>query len=187
MADASNSDSVEIWKAIPGWEGLYEVCAASQEVRSVDRFVRAGPDRWRLAKGKILSPVLANNGYMVLGLRRNGAHKLRYLHAIICEAAHGPRPSSRHVVRHLNGNCIDNQPDNLAWGTQKENSADMLRHGTRTRGEKIANAVLSEDSVREIRDRVRLGESHASVARDYNVSRPSVTLIAAGRRWGWLV
>jgi hypothetical protein len=31
--------------------------------------------------------------------------------------------------RHLDGNPSNNRPDNLRWGTAKENAADMIRHG----------------------------------------------------------
>jgi hypothetical protein len=43
------------------------------------------------------------------------------LHRLVCEAFHGPSPFHKAVVMHLNENSDDNRPENLAWGTQKEN------------------------------------------------------------------
>lgn len=43
------------------------------------------------------------------------------VHRLVCEAFHGPRPSPKHVVIHLNEDATDNRAENLKWGTQKEN------------------------------------------------------------------
>lgn len=41
-------------------------------------------------------------------------------HRLICEAFHGPAPDGA-VCMHLDENSRNNRPENLAWGTQKEN------------------------------------------------------------------
>ena len=43
------------------------------------------------------------------------------VHRLICEAFHGPPPADKPIVIHINENALDNRPDNLRWGTQKEN------------------------------------------------------------------
>ncbi|BCK58409.1 hypothetical protein NWFMUON74_61810 [Nocardia wallacei] len=48
---------------------------------------------------------------------------------MVADAFHGVRPPGK-VVRHLNGNSHDDRPENLAYGTDAENSADSLKHGT---------------------------------------------------------
>lgn len=40
---------------------------------------------------------------------------------LVAEAFHGPAPFPNAVVMHLNENSRDNRPENLQWGTQKEN------------------------------------------------------------------
>lgn len=40
---------------------------------------------------------------------------------LVCEAFHGPAPKGKNVVMHIDENAANNRPDNLAWGTQKEN------------------------------------------------------------------
>ena len=43
------------------------------------------------------------------------------IHRLICEAFHGAQPADRPVVLHLDENGLNNRPENLRWGTQKEN------------------------------------------------------------------
>jgi hypothetical protein len=43
------------------------------------------------------------------------------VHRLVCEAFHGPAPFDRAVVLHINEDAHDNRPENLKWGTQKEN------------------------------------------------------------------
>lgn len=50
--------------------------------------------------------------------RRHGNVKV---HRIVCEAWHGLAPSPKSVVIHIDENGLNNKPENLKWGTQKEN------------------------------------------------------------------
>ena len=43
------------------------------------------------------------------------------VHRLVCEAFHGPAPDQRSVVIHIDENALNNRPENLRWGTQKEN------------------------------------------------------------------
>jgi hypothetical protein len=40
---------------------------------------------------------------------------------LVCEAFHGPKPFCRAVTIHLDEDPSNNTPENLKWGTQKEN------------------------------------------------------------------
>lgn len=40
---------------------------------------------------------------------------------MVCEAFHGQRPFPKAVVMHLDDNPSNNKPENLKWGSQKEN------------------------------------------------------------------
>jgi hypothetical protein len=43
------------------------------------------------------------------------------VHQAICEAFHGARPFETAVVIHKDEDGLNNRPENLKWGTQKEN------------------------------------------------------------------
>lgn len=59
---------------------------------------------------------------------------MRKVHQLVCEAFHGPKPFDGAVVIHLDENALNNRPENLKWGTQKENlNMPKHRHYLRTR------------------------------------------------------
>jgi len=43
------------------------------------------------------------------------------VHRLVCEAFHGKPPFKKAVVIHLDEDATNNRPENLKWGTQKEN------------------------------------------------------------------
>ena len=43
------------------------------------------------------------------------------VHRMVCEAFHGPAPAGKPYVLHIDENAHNNRPENLKWGTQKEN------------------------------------------------------------------
>jgi HNH endonuclease len=66
----------------------------------------------------------AKHEYMQIMVRRDGGNVRqtpRKVHQLICEAFHGPKPFTEAVVIHLDENALNNWPENLKWGTQKEN------------------------------------------------------------------
>lgn len=47
--------------------------------------------------------------------------KTKKVARLVCEAFNGPAPEGKRVCMHLDENSRNNRPENLAWGTQKEN------------------------------------------------------------------
>lgn len=88
------------------------------------------------------------------------------------------------VVRHKcrNRHCVN--PEHLETGTQSENVADTLRDGTMARGEKMGSAKLTEDQVRDIRNRVN--QTHQALADEFGVSRRTIGFIINRVNWAWL-
>jgi hypothetical protein len=97
-----------------------------------------------------------------------------------------PRMDGQTVVRHLDGNKLNNALENLAWGTPQENSRDMVGHGTSTRGERNHKAILTKKQVLKIRTRVSDGEERKNLAREFGVCRKTVDAVVVGQNWGWL-
>jgi hypothetical protein len=72
--------------------------------------------KW-VAGGKRRASKTARHTYLAV-LYRGKNYKI---HRLVCEAFHGPAPSPASVVIHLDENALNNRPENLRWGTQKEN------------------------------------------------------------------
>jgi hypothetical protein len=108
------------WLPVPGWEGLYEV--------SNTGLVR-GIKRRRGTRGGQLKTPLDGRGYLQLNLCRDGQPVHTFVHTLVAEAFHGPRPAGMEC-RHLDGDKLNNTPANLRWGTATENNLDCVRHGT---------------------------------------------------------
>lgn len=66
------------------------------------------------------------------------------VHQLICEAFNGHKPFDQSVVMHLDENAANNRPDNLAWGTQRENLAAPCHSGYRV-GANGSRAVQHRD------------------------------------------
>lgn len=117
----------EIWKDVPGWEGLYQVSSLGR-VRALDRYVWNGRC-YAFRKGRILSlnkTYPTGVPYYIAHLYRDKKRSAIAVATLVCTAFHGCRPESingDHFIdcMHLNGNSLDNRPENLAWGTHTEN------------------------------------------------------------------
>lgn len=107
-----------------------------------------------------------------------------YVHRIVCATFNGPEPFEGALVRHLDGDSLNNLASNLAWGTHAENSADAKEHGT-LRGGAVK---LDVDKVRQIRadlakpDR----EKYDDIGRRHGVTGSCVYAINKRISWGWL-
>lgn len=89
------------------------------------------------------------------------------------EAFVGPRPIGS-LIRHLDGDHTNNRPFNLAYGTQIENMADALDHGTILVGSEAPNAAFSDEQVRYIREHPKYRGACARLAAKYQVDYKTV-------------
>lgn len=179
-----------IWKAVPGFEGLYEVSsegAVRSLPRSVERLSRWGRPITVRFQGRVLKPARRPDGHLVVTLSKGGAHTTFFVHELVLIAFVGERPAGLEA-RHLDGVPSNNHSDNLKWGTRVENIHDRKAHGHENpaRGERHPRAVLTEERVLRIRAEVARGRSQSSVARDLGVHRAVVHKVITGRTWGWL-
>lgn len=110
-------------------------------------------------------------------------------HVFMCHEAHGPKPDDRSYVLHSCGRgqlgCVN--PNHLRWGTQSENMADRIGHGTSNRGRRNGRAKLSDRDVIDIRERYANGDVlMRELAAQYGVARQYISQIIDRSRWGWL-
>lgn len=84
----------------------------------------------RRGSNRELNGWLDKKGYRKVFLYDDSGKRLeRFVHAVVCEAFHGPRPVGQDV-RHLDGDKVRNTVDNLRYGSRSENELDKVRHGT---------------------------------------------------------
>lgn len=69
-----------------------------------------------------------NHGHKSIKTSCNGVRRQEYAHREIAKAFVS-NPNNYPIVRHLNDNPDDNDIDNLAWGTQKDNHKDCVDNG----------------------------------------------------------
>lgn len=179
---------IEEWRAVDGWP--YEVSSLGR-VRPVN-WSRANPNR------NPLKAFQNKDGYPRVRLCRDETTVTRSItvHTLVCIAWHGPKPFPAAQVRHLDGKIDHISPDNLCWGTSKENAADRDRHGTQAKGDQSLRAVLTNEIVAQLRQQYAALKEMAEevgmervpkgwfykMARQYNVSRGAlINIICADR------
>lgn len=104
-----------------------------------------------------------HKGYRHVAVRDDQGKRRRKLHVLVALAFHGPRPPGL-VIRHLNGDKTDNRPDNLAYGTHRQNAGDSLRLKQYGR-----DRVLTETAVRWMRVYAAMGYGPLVLGRVFGV------------------
>lgn len=125
----------EEWRPIPGYEGYYDVSGLGR-VRSAARTIQRIDGKTMTFRERELKQHVNTPGYFAVVLSRCDSQRQWGVHQLVCLAFHGPKPTPKHEVRHLNGNPQDNRPDNLRWGTRSENTRDRVVHGTHNQASK---------------------------------------------------
>lgn len=125
------------------------------------------------------------DGYLNVTLRI-GERKRRYrVQRLVATAFHGLCPEGL-VTRHVDGDQLNNRPENLLFGTQPQNIADRRAHGTTARGQKHGRAKLTDDQAAEIIRRALAGEALTGLAKEFGVTVGAVWSLKTGRTRGHL-
>lgn len=113
-------DRVEVWKDIRGYENLYQSSTFGR-ARSLDNYRKGRNGSLRFCKGKILKPSTDKDGYLLVGLCKNGKQKTYKVHRLVAEAFI-PNPNNLPQVNHKDENKQNNFVSNLEWCSAKYNS-----------------------------------------------------------------
>lgn len=143
-------------------------------------------------RGEILAGGVQSAGYRTVGLSKDGVVETHGIHVLVCEAFHGPRPTTslergRWEVRHINGDRLDNRAANLAWGPSKTNGEDRVRHGTVARGEDVGRAKLTEERVVAMRRAWNAGRGLQEIADEHGICLSQAHNIVSGAQWSHVV
>ena len=111
----------EIWKDIPGYEGLYQVSNLGR-VKSLDRVVPHDRYGEFKLKGRVLKPSPTTNGYLKLDLCKYGTIKTTTVHKLVALTFLNHEPCGmKEVVDHIDNDKTNNRLDNLQLITSREN------------------------------------------------------------------
>ena len=123
----------EIWKAIPDYEGYYEV-SNTGKIRSVTRTIIYKNGAVHNFIGKELKQdIEKNQGYYRICLNKNGIKKTFKVHRLVA-LAFIPNPDNLPFVNHKDENKLNNNVDNLEWCTAEYN----INYGTRTERQSLS-------------------------------------------------
>lgn len=139
----------------------------------------------RLRKGeRILRPTLKDGRYLIIGLRRNGKHYLRYVHRLVAEAFLGKIPAGKEI-NHRDGNKRNNHWRNLERVTHLENMQHASKNGLLTgpRGERCRSAILTAKIVVRMRQLRRRGWTARRLGERFGVSGSAAYFAVSGRSW----
>jgi hypothetical protein len=106
------------WKPIPGYDGFFA---------SSDGQIWSG----KTNTIKTQNTSCNGKGYPTVLIWERGRDREKRVHKLVALAFHGPQPSSRHSVDHINRDRTDNRAENLRWAcpvTQARNSDPYLNH-----------------------------------------------------------
>lgn len=117
----------EIWKDIPGYEGLYQASSLGR-IKSLDRIVTYSNRNKHIHKGKILIQSELTGGYLYVFLSKKGKVKSCRVHRLVA-ASFIPNPNNLPQVNHLDKNRKNNSFLNLQWCTGSENQIHSFENG----------------------------------------------------------
>lgn len=146
---------IEIWKDIPGYEGIYQ-CSNKGEVK---RLVSNRCVKERILKG------VNSRGYLMVTMSKNAIHDRRLVHRIVAELFI-PNPLNRPQVNHIDANPSNNCVDNLEWCNQSENIIHAHKMG-RMGGIKSGLTKYKEEDILAIRLKYAWGYSFRDLAKEY--------------------
>ena len=151
----------EIWKDIPGYEGLYQVSNMGR-VKSL-----------KFGKEKILKGVNNTDGYLMVCLYENNKSKQYTIHKLVTMAFMGECISEIYCdINHIDEDKSNNRLSNLQYCTHNYN----MNYGTRI--EKYTNPVIG---INKTNGYICKYPSAMEVQRSLGVAQQNVTACCKGK------
>lgn len=126
-----------------------------------------------------MKPKLMKNGYMSIGIWKDGKKHHFRLHRAIAMCFMGPPVPGLHLC-HNDGKRKNNALSNLRRDTQANNLRDRYKHGTMPCGSKAGLAKLTEADVVQIRRMHQGGKSLSQLAAAFKVTKSTIWQAARG-------
>jgi hypothetical protein len=166
----------EEWRAVVGYEGIYEVSSIGR----VKRIKRAAFGREpAILKPSPRGPRDYIRAFLCPG---DGTVKTMYVHRLVAAAFLGPCPDG-YDVNHIDGSRGNNHAENLEYVTRSGNMRHAQSLGRcALLGEKNTSSKLKEDQVLFIlANRGKITQE--KLAEMFGVNRATVAVIHLGKKW----
>ena len=124
---------------------------------------------------------LDKDGYVRVSIMNDSFKKKQVIVSRMVYIHYGNSDYEDLVVRHKDGNKLNNHISNLEIGTVLQNNRDKQRHGTQCKGTTHGIAKLTEDSVLQIRSEPF---THIKdLMKRYNISKSTIDKIRSRESW----
>lgn len=135
---------MEIWKEIPGYEGVYEASDFGN-IRSAERLIKHNYGGTARRRGVLLKHGMGYNGYYHVSLSHKNIKRTRLVHQLVA-ATFLQKVEGKNVINHIDGVRTNNRLTNLEWVTTSENVLHSYKIGGSGKGEKHPGAVRILDT-----------------------------------------
>jgi hypothetical protein len=179
--------TIEVWKDITGYEGLYQVSNLSR-IKSLTKIVDKG--KWGIVifPEKILKPILRyKKGYLCVNLYKNKKCKMKQIHRLM-GIEFISNPDNKLQINHKDGVKKNIKLNNLEWNTPKENAIHCRDNNLvlYPQGIKNGQCKLTEEQVKAIR-KLRPIMSIYKLADMFHISNQQISRICTNKRWAHIM
>jgi hypothetical protein len=175
---------MEVWKKCADCDWL-EVSNFSN-VRVIER-IRTGTRKdgklsVQRRRAQPLTPWMQTTGYWVVSTKNGPVTKKYFVHRLVARAF-VPGYSEGLSVNHIDGNKLNNGPENLEWITLADNTRHQWATGLiNLRGERHPSSKLTNADVIAIKLEISKGRKIIDIANEFGVSDALIYKVRANRK-----
>lgn len=165
--------TLEIWKDVIGYEGLYQVSNLGNVKSLGNEFSR---------KERLLKLSFQSKGYLTVVLQKDAKRKMVLVHRLVAEHFI-LNIYNKPQVNHINGIKTNNRVENLEWVSHRENLDHAINNDLTLKGEKNKKSKLKDVDVIEIHSLLQKGTTTKELSETYNVSYSTIDGIRTNKYW----
>lgn len=123
-------------------------------------------------------------GYLFCAMTRNGKTVQKFIHRMVAEAFCSKENPDYNVVCHMDDNKLNNDCNNLVWGTHQINMDHMVQRGRSLKGEKNPRAKINKEKADKIRELYKNQKiSQQKLGDIFGINQTQVSRIILNKLW----